>query len=110
MRACRRPLLALVVLAVLGLPTPAPGASVGGVSFPTGPRSGGAQYGQPAGRPSAARPVASVFRVAPRALTVGRVPRIALRITQRGVRHVTARVVFRPVHGNGRLVALELGR
>jgi murein DD-endopeptidase MepM/ murein hydrolase activator NlpD len=99
-------------LVALGLALPLSGAvaSVGAASAPSGPRPGGAEFGQPNGRPSAARPVASIFRIGHRALTEGTAPRMALRVDQRGVRTVAARVVFRPVRGAGRLVALDLGR
>jgi murein DD-endopeptidase MepM/ murein hydrolase activator NlpD len=112
MRACRPPLLALVGLLALGSATPAPAsASVGGTAAPDGPQSGGAEFGAPLGRPSAARPVASVFRVAPHSVRVDRVPRIAVRIDQRGVRSVTARIVFRPLRGTGGgPVTIDLGR
>jgi murein DD-endopeptidase MepM/ murein hydrolase activator NlpD len=112
MRACRTPLLALVGLVALGPATSAAGAggAAGGTPAPDGPSSGGAQFGAALGRPSAARPVAAVFRVAPRTLRAGDAPRIAVRIDQRGVRAVTARIVFRPVHGKGRTVTIALGQ
>jgi murein DD-endopeptidase MepM/ murein hydrolase activator NlpD len=110
MRACRPPLLALVGLMVLGPAAPARAASVGGAAAPEGVASGGAQYGALLGRPSAARPVASVFRVAPHMLREGQAPRMTVRITQRGVRAVTARVVFRPLGGRGTPVRVDLGR
>jgi murein DD-endopeptidase MepM/ murein hydrolase activator NlpD len=113
MRVCRTPLLALAGLAVLGPVAPAPAsasASVGGASAPEGVASGGAQYGSLLGRPSAARPVATVFRVAPHTLREGQAPRLAVRIAQRGVRAVTARVVFRPLGGKGAPVSVDLGR
>jgi murein DD-endopeptidase MepM/ murein hydrolase activator NlpD len=113
MRRCRRS-LPLLVLGLLGLgvamPAPSAAASVGAASAPSGPRPGGAEFGQPNGRPSAARPVASVFRVAPHTLTEGRAPRLALRIEQRGVRSVRARIVFRPVGGRGTPLRIDLGR
>ena len=37
-------------------------------------------------------------------------PRLAIRIAQRGVRSVTARVVFRPIGGSGSVVRVDLGR
>jgi biotin carboxyl carrier protein len=112
MRVCRPTVLVLAGLMALGLATPAVGtaASGGGTPAPEGPSSGGAQFGATLGRPSAARPVAAVFRVAPRTLRVGRAPRIAVRIDQRGVRAVTARIVFRPLRGKGSPVTIALGR
>jgi murein DD-endopeptidase MepM/ murein hydrolase activator NlpD len=114
MRARRRSLLLSVLgLLAVGLALPASGAaaaSVGAASAPSGPRSGGAEFGQPNGRPSAARPLVAVFRVAPHTLTEGRAPRVALRIEQRGVRTVAARIVFRPLRGNGSVLRLDLGR
>jgi murein DD-endopeptidase MepM/ murein hydrolase activator NlpD len=112
-RPCSRslPLLSAGLVA-LGLALPVSGAmaSVGAASAPSGPRPGGAEFGQPNGRPSAARPVAAVFRIGRRTLTEGTTPRMAVRIDQRGVRTVAARIVFRPVRGDGTLVALDLGR
>jgi murein DD-endopeptidase MepM/ murein hydrolase activator NlpD len=112
MRASRRSLLLLSVtgLVAVGVAVPAAAASVGAAAAPFGPRPGGAEFGQPNGRPSAARPVAAVFRVAPHTLTEGAAPRLAVRIDQRGVRSVLARIVFRPVHGHGTPVRLDLGR
>jgi biotin carboxyl carrier protein len=112
--ACRRPLLALLAsLAAGGLAAPAvtlADASVGGAAAPSSTRSGGAEFGTPVGRPSAARPVAAVFRVAPHTLRDGRAPRIAVRIVQRGVASVIARIAFRPLHGRGTPLSLDLGR
>ncbi|HWH93124.1 MAG TPA: M23 family metallopeptidase [Baekduia sp.] len=90
--------------------TAAVSASVGAAAAPSGPRPGGAEYGQPNGRPSAAHPVATTFRIGRHTITAGTAPRLAVRIDQRGVRSVTARVVFRPVHGNGTVLAVALGR
>ncbi|HMJ34962.1 MAG TPA: M23 family metallopeptidase [Baekduia sp.] len=113
MRGSRRSLLPLsvAVLATAGVALPASGAaSVGAASAPAGPRSGGAEFGQPNGRPSAARPVATVFRIGPHTLTEGTAPRLALRIEQYGVRSVAARVAFRPIDGDGTTLSIDLGR
>jgi biotin carboxyl carrier protein len=113
MHACRRSLLpALVGLSALGLTAPgaAATATVGGAAAPTVPSAGGAEFGTPIGRPSAARPVAAVFRVAPRTIVAGQAPTIAVRIRQDGVRSVTARIVFRPIGGAGTVLRLDLGR
>jgi biotin carboxyl carrier protein len=108
------PLLLPGLLALgAALPAPATGAvspSVGAASAPSGPRSGGAEYGQPNGRPSAAHPVATVFRIGRHTITEGAAPRLAIRINQRGVRAVTARVVFRPIGSSGSVVRVDLGR
>jgi murein DD-endopeptidase MepM/ murein hydrolase activator NlpD len=74
---------------------------------------GGAEYGAPALHVStqAPRPVASLFQVSPNAVVSGQsLPRIALRIDQRGVRAVTARVVFLPLTETGSIVRLDLGQ
>jgi biotin carboxyl carrier protein len=109
-------LLPLSGLLALGLALPAPGAaattspSVGAASAPSGPRPGGAEFGQPNGTPSAAHPVATTFRIGRHTITEGTAPRLAVRIDQRGVRAVTARVVFRPLGGGGAVVRVDLGR
>jgi murein DD-endopeptidase MepM/ murein hydrolase activator NlpD len=108
------PLLLPGLLALgAALPAQASGAvspSVGAASAPSYPRPGGAEFGQPNGRPSAAHPVAKVFRIGRHTITEGTNPRLAIRIAQRGVRAVTARVVFRPIGGSGSVVRVELGR
>ena len=108
------PLLLPGLLALgAALPAQASGAtspSVGAASAPSYPRPGGAEFGQPNGRPSAAHPVAKVFRIGRHTITEGTAPRLAIRIAQRGVRSVTARVVFRPIGGSGSVVRVDLGR
>ena len=85
--------------------------SVGAAEASAGPRSGGAEFGQPNGRPSAAHPVATTFRIGRRTLTEGTAPKLAVRIDQRGVPRVTARVVFRPLKGSGgSTLSIPLGR
>jgi hypothetical protein len=111
MRKPRRSLLLLSVMAgVVVLPASAAAASVGAAYAPTGPRAGGAEFGQPNGRPSAAHPVATTFRLGARTVTEGRPLKLAMRFDQRGVKSVLARVAFRPVGGNGTLLSVELGR
>jgi murein DD-endopeptidase MepM/ murein hydrolase activator NlpD len=88
-------------------------ADLGGVAAPA--TEGGAEYGAPVLPRVAARglrPVASLFQVSPDAVVSGAsLPRIALRIDQRGVRAVTARIVFLPVGGaQGRILRVSLGR
>ncbi len=119
-RGVRRPLPRLSACSALAfcllLPAGAVAASasvpsVGAAEASVGPRSGGAEFGQPNGRPSAAHPVATTFRIGPHAIVEGTAPRLAVRIDQRGVARVTARVVFRPLKGSGgSLVAVSLGR
>ncbi len=108
------PLLLPGLLALgAALPAQASGAvspSVGAASAPSYPRPGGAEFGQPNGRPSAAHPVAKVFRIGRHTITEGTAPRLAIRIHQRGVRAVTARVVFRPIGTSGSIVRVDLGR
>lgn len=85
--------------------------SVGAAEARTGPRAGGAEFGQPNGRPSAMHPVATTFRIGPHAITEGAAPKLAVRIDQRGVKRVTARVAFRPLKGSGgTAVSVPLGR
>jgi murein DD-endopeptidase MepM/ murein hydrolase activator NlpD len=83
--------------------------SVGAASAPSGPRPGGAEFGQPNGRPSAAHPVATTFRIGRHTIVEGSAPKLAVRIDQRGVSRVTARVVFRPL-ARGSVVRVDLGR
>jgi biotin carboxyl carrier protein len=108
------PLLLPGLLALgAALPAQASGAgsvSVGAASAPSYPRPGGAEFGQPNGRPSAAHPIAKVFRIGHHTITEGAAPRLAIRINQRGVRAVAARVVFRPVGASGSVVRVDLGR
>ncbi|WP_027005300.1 M23 family metallopeptidase [Conexibacter woesei] len=106
----RRAVPFAVLLAVAAaLPGGAHAAGVGAASYPTA-HAGGAEFGQPNGRPSAAHPIATVFRIGRHTLTEGTPPTLAVRIDQRGVRSVTARVVFRPVHRNGTVAVVPLGR
>jgi murein DD-endopeptidase MepM/ murein hydrolase activator NlpD len=103
------PLAGTVAALAMGVPANAAGA--GGAPAPSS--SGGTEFGAavPARARTAKRPVATEFRVAPRRVTAGATPpRIVVRIDQRGVRIVRARVVFWPLHGNGRVLRLDLGR
>lgn len=99
----------LVVGAVAALCAPA-AAFAGGASAPS--PSGGTEYGAPvsSSRPVDKRPVAAVFRVTPASLREGTLPRVRLRVRQRGVRRVVARIVAWPLRGSGgRVVRVELG-
>lgn len=105
----RRAVPFAVLLAVAAVLPSGAHAGVGAASYPTA-HAGGAEFGQPNGRPSAAHPIATVFRIGRHTLTEGTTPTLAVRIDQRGVRAVTARVVFRPVHGHGTVAVVTLGR
>jgi murein DD-endopeptidase MepM/ murein hydrolase activator NlpD len=85
--------------------------SIGAAEAAGGPRSGGAEFGQPNGRPSAAHPVATTFRIGRHTIVEGTAPKLAVRVDQRGVARVTARVAFRPLKGSrGTAVVVPLGR
>ncbi|HEY4096165.1 MAG TPA: M23 family metallopeptidase [Baekduia sp.] len=92
------------------MPTVAASASVGAAYAPSGPRAGGAEFGQPNGRPSAAHPVATTFRLGASTITEGQALKLAVRFDQRGVKSVLARVAFRPLGGHGALLDVDLGR
>jgi biotin carboxyl carrier protein len=69
-------------------------------------RSGALAYGVPTRQ----RPVARVFRVTPRAVTEGVRPRVRLRIDERGVDHVAARVVVLDAKTHRTAARFGLGR
>jgi len=98
-------LLLALALGLAAMPAVA-SASNGGVSAPSA--GGGTEYGAPLAR-VAHRPVATTFRLSPRTLTEGALPRVALRIDQRGVRTVSARIVLIPLRRNGTTVRMDLG-
>jgi murein DD-endopeptidase MepM/ murein hydrolase activator NlpD len=103
------PLASTVAGLVMGVPANAAGA--GGAPAPSA--SGGTEFGAAVSARArrAARPTATVFKVAPRRITAGATPpQIVVRIDQRGVRAVRARVVFWPLRGKGRVLRLDLGR
>jgi murein DD-endopeptidase MepM/ murein hydrolase activator NlpD len=114
MRLAVRSLVVLLGLVAAGVALPGRAAaerSVGAATMPSEPRSGGAEFGQPNGRPSAMHPVATTFRIGRHTLVEGTAPRLAIRIDQRGVRSVTGRVVFRPIAaGHGTLAVVRVGR
>ena len=114
MVGARQPLLGTAILGLLlsGALTAPAAASAGGAKYPASHGgTGGAEYGQPVTRPRDPRPVASRLTVAPKAVTEGRaLPRIRLRIDQRGVRTVAARVVVWPARKGGQVVRIDLGR
>jgi len=97
---------AAVAVATLAI---APAASVadGGASGPL--RSGGAAYGSALPVPDA-RPVARRLTPTPTAITVGdRPPAIRLRVRQRGVARVQARIVVLRLPGNRPVGRVRLG-
>jgi murein DD-endopeptidase MepM/ murein hydrolase activator NlpD len=102
-------LACLLAVPASGIAASAP--SVGAAEARTGPRPGGAEFGQPNGRPSAMHPIATTFRIGRHTIVEGTAPTLAVRIDQRGVRSVTARVAFRPLRGAaGSALSVPLGR
>lgn len=103
------------MLAALALAAPAAaaadvGAVVAGAGGASGPSAaGGTEFGAPLGTPRPPRPVATLFRVRPSSIRAGTAPRVSLRVDERGVDAVRARVVFSPIRGRGRLLRLDLG-
>ncbi len=99
-------LAACVSVATLAI-TPAASAGAGGTSAPL--RSGGAAFGAPLPVPDA-RPIASRLTLSPRAITAGDpAPKIVLRVRQRGIASVRARVVLLRLPGNRPVARRELG-
>jgi murein DD-endopeptidase MepM/ murein hydrolase activator NlpD len=100
-------LAACVSVATLAL-TPTASAGAGGTSAPL--RSGGAAFGAPLPVPDA-RPVAARLTLSPREITAGDPsPRIVLRVRQRGIARVRARVVVLRLPGNRPVARIDLGR
>ena len=99
-------------LATLALLAPVAAAGAGGAVAPSSSASpGGAEYGSPLKTPKPPRPVATLFRVSPTAVTAGRrLPTVSFRVDEKGTRVVRARLVLQPVHGQGRLLRVDLGR
>lgn len=86
---------------------PAPPASAGGT--PTALRSGGAAFGAPLPVP-ARRPVASRLAPSPREITAGDgAPAIRVRVRQRGIERVRARLVVLRLPGNRPVARRTLG-
>lgn len=111
-RTTRVAVAACSSVAALALSAPVATAGAGGAAAPTAQdaASGGAEYGTPLATPVPPRPVASLFRVSPSKVTAGgRLPAIKLRITERDMRSVRARLVFQPVGGRGTLLRVDLG-
>jgi hypothetical protein len=95
-----------VILAMLAFAPSAP-ASAGGAPAPL--RSGGAAFGSPLPKP-AVHPVARRLTPAPAAITAGdAAPAIRLRVRQRGVARVRARIVVLRLPSNRPVAKLRLG-
>jgi murein DD-endopeptidase MepM/ murein hydrolase activator NlpD len=96
--------VAVVTLAI----APAAPAAAGGAPAPL--RSGGAAFGAPLPVPDA-RPVAHRFVPTPREITAGdAAPAIRVRVRQRGVRRVRARLVVLRMPGRRPVARISLGR
>jgi murein DD-endopeptidase MepM/ murein hydrolase activator NlpD len=115
MRAFTSAAVATATLAVAPAPSAADGGSAapsrsgGGVAYGGALRSGGAAYGSPLPLP-AAHPVARRLAPAPREITAGDTPpAIRLRVRQRGIRSVRARIVVARLPGNRPVERLRLG-
>ena len=100
-------LAAGALLAILALASPAP--ATGGAT--AGPwRSGGAAFGDPLPVPDA-RPIASRLTATPREITAGDAsPVLRLRVRQRGVTRVRARIVVVRLPGSRPVARRSLGR
>lgn len=101
----------LAALAAAG-PATASAATAGGAKAP-GPRggAGGAEYGQPVSPPRAKRPIASRLSLSTKKVREDRtLPRLRLRIDQRGVKRVSARIVVWPRKKGGQVLRVDLGR
>ena len=96
--------LALLALLVLAPAVPAAGGTPGPL------RSGGAAFGDPLPVPDA-RPIAQAFRPTPREITAGdAAPALRVRVRQRGVTSVRARIVVLRQPGNRPVARISLGR
>jgi len=99
---------AVVLLAMLALAPAAPAAGGGGAAGPL--RSGGAAFGDPLPIPDA-RPIASRLTASPREITAGdATPVFRLRVRQRGVTRVRARIVVVRLPGSRPVARRSLGR
>ena len=103
----RSALAAAVCFATLALASPAP-AGAGGSAGPL--RSGGAAFGAPLPVPDK-RPIASRLTASPRSITAGDpLPVVRLRVRQRGVVRVRARIVVVRLPGSRPVARKSLGR
>ncbi|MFP5363223.1 MAG: M23 family metallopeptidase [Thermoleophilia bacterium] len=99
-------LVAAIAIATLVIAPPAP-AAAGGAPAPL--RSGGAAFGSPLPRP-AANPVARRLLPTPRLITMGdAAPALRLRVRQRGIARVRARIVVLRLPRNRPVAQLRLG-
>ena len=100
-------LVAGLILASFAVASPAP-ARAGGATEPL--RSGGAAFGDPLPIPDA-RPIAARLTATPRELTAGDPsPVLRLRVRQRGVTRVRARIVLVRLPGSRPVARRSLGR
>jgi murein DD-endopeptidase MepM/ murein hydrolase activator NlpD len=98
----------LLAFAVALLASASPAAAVDG-GTPAPLRSGGAAYGSALPRPDS-HPVASLLRVAPREVVAGQaLPQIRVRLRQRGITRVRARVVVVRLPGSRPVARVTLG-
>ena len=100
------PVLAVAVSA-LTVPAAAAAASSGGAS--AGAPAGGSAYGTTSARVSGSRPVARLFSVSPRTVTLPALPTVRLRVDQAGTSRVHARLVFWPRGGGAVVARADLG-
>ncbi|MEP6955147.1 MAG: M23 family metallopeptidase, partial [Solirubrobacteraceae bacterium] len=99
---------AVASMAALGaLLVPAASATAGGTPAPS--PSGGQEFGGFVSASAPNRPVATRFSVT-RSVRAPALPRVTVRIAQRGARTVATRVVFLPQTETGAIVRLDLGR
>jgi murein DD-endopeptidase MepM/ murein hydrolase activator NlpD len=99
-------LVAAMTFATLAIAPPAP-AAAGGAPAPL--RSGGAAFGSPLPKP-AANPVARRLTLAPKEITAGdAAPTIRLRVGQRGIARVRARIVVLRLPRNRPVARVQLG-
>ncbi len=106
MRFASAAALLVVTLAV----APVAPAGAGGAAASGPLRSGGAAFGDPLPVPDA-RPIASRLTLTPRELTAGDpAPVVQLRVRQRGVTRVRARIVVVRLPGNRPVARRSLGR
>jgi biotin carboxyl carrier protein len=81
----------------------------GGTQAPSAPLAGGSEYGVLSVVTSAVRPVVSELNV-PRTVTAGRLPRVAVRIVERGAgRTVYAQVAVIAVASHKRVLSVNMG-
>jgi murein DD-endopeptidase MepM/ murein hydrolase activator NlpD len=92
--------LPTLAVAVSALTAPAAAGAAAG---------GGTSYDGSAARAAAARPVARLFAVSPRTVTLPALPTVRLRVDQPGSSRVNARLVFWPRGGGAVVARVDLG-